>query len=106
MKAALVLGLAFAVGGVLGVFYFGTLWLVVRRLDRLRWPAVWLGVTGILRVAVVLVLFTLLVGTRWQRLAAALIGFIAARVVITRWLGRPVTASLRSGRRTVSRGGT
>ena len=92
MIGPLALGLAFALGGVLGAFYFGTLWLVVRRLDRLAWPAVWLGVTGIVRLAVVLVLLAVLVGTGWERLAAALVGFLAVRLVFTRWLGRPVVA--------------
>jgi F1F0 ATPase subunit 2 len=100
----LALGLAFAVGGVLGAFYFGTLWLVVRRLDRLAWPAVWLGVTGIVRLAVVVGLFALLVGT-WEQLAVALAGFLVVRVVLTRRLGRPARAPGRLGRgRMVPRG--
>jgi F1F0 ATPase subunit 2 len=91
---------------VLGTFYFGTLWLVVRRLDRLAWPAVWLGVTAILRLAVVLMLFALLVGTRWERLVIALVGFLAVRVVLTHWLGRPAEAPGRPRRdRMVTRGG-
>jgi F1F0 ATPase subunit 2 len=103
---ATALGLAFATGVVTGTFYFGTLWLVVRRLDRLAWPALWLGVTAILRLAVVLVLFALLVGTRWERLLIALVGFLAARIVLTRWLGRPGEAPRRPGRdRMVTRGG-
>lgn len=98
MNGVLLLGLAFVIGGALGVFYFGTLWLVVRRLDRLAWPALWIGLGGILRLAVVLVLFALLVGTRWERLLIALVGFLAARVVLTRWLGRPAEARRRPGR--------
>lgn len=107
MNDAAALALALAGGTLLGAFYFGTLWLVVRRLDRLAWPAVWLGATGILRLAVVLGLFALLVGPRWERLVVALAGFLAARVVLTRWLGRPAEAPRRPGRdRRVPRGGT
>jgi len=73
MNAAAALALALAGGTLLGAFYFGTLWLVVRRLDRLARPAVWLGVTGILRLAVVLGLFALLVGV------AALATYVPAR---------------------------
>jgi F1F0 ATPase subunit 2 len=104
LNEAAVLTLALVGGGIVGVFYFGTLWLVVRRLDHLAWPAAWLGVTGILRLAVVLALFALLVGTRWERLAAALVGFVAVRVVLTRWLGQPVAAGGRPRRR-MARGG-
>jgi F1F0 ATPase subunit 2 len=103
---AVALALALLTGALIGTFYFGTLWLVVRRLDRLAWPAVWLGVTGILRLALVLALFALLVGTRWERLAAALVGFVAVRVVLTRWLGQPVAADGRPRRRMASGGGT
>lgn len=90
MNDATALGLAFVAGLVLGTFYFGTLWLVVRRLHRVAWPAVWLGVSAFARLAVLLLLVTLLVGARWERLAIALVGFLAARVVLTRWLGRAV----------------
>ena len=107
LSDAAVLALALAVGTLLGVFYFGTLWLVVRRLDRLAWPTVWLGVTGILRLAVVLGLFALLVGARWDRLAVALAGFLAGRVVLKRRLGPPAEAPRRPGRdRMGTRGGT
>lgn len=107
MNDAVRLALALAGGTLLGAFYFGTLWLVVRRLDRLAWPAVWLGVTGILRLAVVLGLFALLVGTGWERLVVALAGFLVVRVVLTRWLGRPAEAPRRPGRdRRMTGGGT
>jgi F1F0 ATPase subunit 2 len=106
MNEVAVLALTVAAGAVLGVFYFGTLWLVVRRLDRLAWPAIWLAVTGILRLVVVVALFALLVGTRWDRLAAALVGFVAVRVVLTRRLGQPVAAQGPPRRRGASGGGT
>jgi F1F0 ATPase subunit 2 len=103
--AALALGLAG--GALLGAFYFGTLWLVVRRLDRLARPAVWLGVTAILRLAVVLALFALLAGARWERLVVALAGFLVVRAVLTRRLGRPARAARSPGREVmVTRGGS
>lgn len=89
MSAAGVLALAFSAGGALGLFYFGTLWLVVRRLPRVARPALWLGVTGALRLAVVLAFVYLLVDPRWDRLASGLLGFLTVRLVLTRRLGRP-----------------
>lgn len=106
MNSLVALGLAVAGGIVLGAFYFGTLWLVVRRLDRAAWPAAWLGVTGIVRLAAVIVLFALLVGPRWERLVAALAGFLAARVVLTRWLGRPASPQPAGRQRTIPGGGS
>jgi F1F0 ATPase subunit 2 len=98
------LALPFLAGVGIGALYFGTLWLVVRRLNRLARPAVWLGVTGILRLLVALGLFALLVDGQWARLVAALVGFLAVRVVLTRSVGltegRPghaVAAARQSG---------
>jgi F1F0 ATPase subunit 2 len=102
MADPLALVWAFAAGVALGAFYFGTLWLVVRRLDRLAWPAAWLGVTALLRLAVVLALFGLLAGARWERLVAALLGFVAVRIVLTRRLGRPASARIPERRRTAA----
>jgi F1F0 ATPase subunit 2 len=96
MSDALALLLALGGGALLGAFYFGTLWLVVRRLDRLSRPGVWLAVTGIVRLAAVLACLALLGGARWERLAAALAGFLAVRVVLTRRLGRPAQAPRRA----------
>ena len=73
--------------------------------QTLRRPAVWLGVSGIVRLAVVLGLLALLVGTRWERLMVAVVGFLAVRVVLTRRLGRP-GGGHPAARVTVTRDGT
>jgi hypothetical protein len=61
-------------------------------------------VTGILRLLVALGLFALLVDGQWARLVAALVGFLAVRVVLTRSVGlmeghpgRAVAPARRSG---------
>jgi F1F0 ATPase subunit 2 len=88
-EAPAALALSVAAGAALGGLYFASLWLVVRRLGRLARPALWLGVTSIVRLALLLGLATLLVGPRWERVIAALIGFVAVRLVLVRRLGRP-----------------
>ncbi|OGK99977.1 MAG: hypothetical protein A3I14_07795 [Candidatus Rokubacteria bacterium RIFCSPLOWO2_02_FULL_73_56] len=85
-------------GMLLGVFYFGALWLVVRRLPRVASPALLLGVTGLVRLAVVVTGFYLLVDERWARLASALVGFLAVRVALTRRLGGRVALPRGAGR--------
>jgi F1F0 ATPase subunit 2 len=91
MSVAVGLVLALGVGVALGVFYFGTLWLVVRRLPRAASPALWLGVTSALRLAVVLALVyalrPVLLAARWDWMVSALIGFVAIRMILTRRLG-------------------
>jgi F1F0 ATPase subunit 2 len=78
------LALWFVAGVGIGTLYFGTLWLVVRRLHRVARPALWLGATGIGRLVVALGLFALLIDGGWARLVAALVGFLAVRVALTR----------------------
>ena len=105
MNGALALGLPFVVGVVLGAFYFGTLWLVVRRLPRVSAPALLLGVTGLIRLAVVVAGFCVLVDEHWGRLASALLGFVATRVALTRRLGGRAAPPRGGGRGRIAAAG-
>ncbi len=81
------LTLAFVAGAGLGLLYFGGLWLTVRRLARARRPALLFLGSLVVRVAVLLGGLYLVMGEDWRRLLAALVGVIAARIVLTRRLG-------------------
>ena len=105
MNGALALGLACAIGVVLGAFYFGTLWLVVRRLPRVSAPALLLGVTGLVRLAVVVAGFYVLADDHWARLASALLGFVAARVALTRRVGGRAAPPRGGGRGRIASAG-
>jgi F1F0 ATPase subunit 2 len=88
MNEALTLGLA-GLGGIgLGAIFFGGLWWTVRRGVPSRRPALWLIGSLLLRMGVALGGFYLVAGGHWQRLVACLLGFVAARLVLTR-LARP-----------------
>lgn len=80
------MGLGFAAGLVAGVLYLLALWFTVKRAARTgdRWLLV---VSFLARAAVLLLAFYSLRGLGVQGLIAALIGFIAARWVMTRILG-------------------
>jgi F1F0 ATPase subunit 2 len=75
---------AFAAGLALGAFYFTALWRTVRKLPEAQSPAgVMLG-SFILRMAVVMAGFYLIMtGGHWERLAAAMIGFLIIRKILT-----------------------
>ncbi len=73
--------IALVVGIALGVFYFYGLWWTVRRLNSPH-AAILLPVSFLVRGAVVVGGFYLVMDGRWQSLLAALAGFIAARIVI------------------------
>jgi F1F0 ATPase subunit 2 len=90
--AIFLLALAFAAGSVLGVFYFTTLWQTVRRLpDEPRPLRLMLG-SFVVRLAVVLPGFYLIMSGHWERLAAALLGFILIRIICVSRFGRVAVA--------------
>lgn len=76
----------------LGATYFGALWWTVRELPKVRRPRSWLVGSFLLRMALALAVFYLLL--RWGILAmgAAMGGFLLARMV---WLGLSLRNSLR-----------
>lgn len=85
MAALLLAGLA---GAALGAFFFGGLWWTVRQtlspgLSPGR-AALWQLGSLLLRMAVTLLGFYVAGAGQWERMAACLAGFTAARFVVTR----------------------
>lgn len=78
-------------GIALGGFYFALLWLTVKYLATVRWPALWVMLSLILRMGGLLAGLYWITDGGWQRLVAALVGIIAVRVMFTRYL-RPLQA--------------
>jgi len=79
---------AFAAGLALGAFYFTALWRTVRQLPVANSPAILMLGSFILRMAVVIAGFYLIMCTgHWERLAAAMLGFIIVRKILTYRLG-------------------
>jgi len=85
MNDALVLMLAWLAGGVLGVIFFGGLWLTVRKSLASAKPALWVFGSLLLRMGVTMVGFYFVAGGDWQRLLSCLVGFVMARQFLTRW---------------------
>ena len=76
------------VGFALGLGFFGSLRWVIGRLPATRAPALWLAGTAALRIGLLLLVFILIGRGRWERFAAALIGFVIARGLALRLWGR------------------
>ncbi|MCK4391050.1 MAG: ATP synthase subunit I [Desulfobacterales bacterium] len=81
------IAIAFTAGIGLGVFYFGGLWLTVRRLPTARRPALLSLLSFFGRLGVVLFGFYLVMGPRWERLLVCLLAFLGTRVVLVRLWG-------------------
>jgi F1F0 ATPase subunit 2 len=86
MSPFLPLLLAFAAGLGLGLFYFGGLWLTVRRLPAWRHPVPLLLASFAARTAAVVLGFYFVMGGRWERALACLVGLLVMRFVLTAWL--------------------
>lgn len=78
---------AFTAGAALGLFFTLHLWGSVRRVTGT--DGITLSSVGgfIVRVTVVTAGFYLVMGGRWERLLAALLGFVLVREVMVRRLG-------------------
>lgn len=87
MNQAVLLALAFGGGLVVGLLYFGGLWFTVSYLPRARRPELVSLGSLVLRLALTLVAFYLIMGGRWERLLVALAGFVLMRTVLVRRLG-------------------
>lgn len=82
------LAASFFAGGLIGVFYFGGLWLTVKRIPTSGNPHLLLVSSFLLRMATALAAFYALIPWGWQALVAALLGLLISRQVLTRVNGR------------------
>ncbi len=84
MNESLILLLASMAGGVLGLIYFGGLWWTVRKGLASERPALLFFGSMVLRMSIVLPGFYFIAQAQWQRLLLCLLGFVIARLVVTR----------------------
>jgi F1F0 ATPase subunit 2 len=70
------------VGLVLGLFYYGSLWLILRKLPQFSHPAVWVGISLILRTLAVMLMLYILFSDSWQQLVLAVVGIIISRTLL------------------------
>jgi F1F0 ATPase subunit 2 len=88
MPETLHLIFALTVGMALGAFFSLHLWKSVHRMTDPSAGMMSSAVGFIVRMAVVVAGFTLVMNGRWERLLAALLGFVVVREVMVRRLGR------------------
>ena len=90
MNETLTLVPAWVTGGVLGTIFFGGLWWTVRKGVSSKKPALWFFGSLLLRMSIALGGFYFVSGGHWARLLACLLGFVMARLIVTRLTGPPV----------------
>lgn len=90
----LMLPVAAAAGGLLGLFFFGGLWWTVHRAFDSPRPAMWVGGSLLLRLAFVIAGFVVVSADDWRRALSCLLGFWVGRwLAVRRATSHPVEPS-------------
>ncbi len=85
MSEILNMVMAFIAGLALGMFFFGGLFFTVRKAVNAKIPAIWFFTSFFLRVSVVMLGFYYISPAGWQPLVISVLGFIVARLVVTKY---------------------
>ena len=85
MTETLKLMLACIAGVAIGVLFFGGLWWTLRRTLWSKVPALWFLGSLLVRMAIALTGFYFVSNRHWERLLACLLGFLLARLMVTRF---------------------
>jgi F1F0 ATPase subunit 2 len=96
MTETLTLVLTWVAGGGLGAIFFGGLWWTTNQGISSEQPALWFFCSLALRMSIVMAGFYYVGSGHWERLLLCLLGFVMARLVVTR-LTRPPIAHHISG---------
>jgi len=84
MNETLTLILALMAGVLLGALFFGGLWWTVRKGVSSKRPTFWFCGSLLLRMSVTLTAFHFIADGHWERLLVCLLGFLIARLIVTR----------------------
>lgn len=98
MNEILAGGLAAAAGLLLGAICFGGLWWTVRKGVASPRPVLWFAGSLLVRMGIVLPGFYFVGGGGLQSLLACLLGFLTARLLVTRLTGGRQKATAEPGR--------
>ncbi|MDZ7700434.1 MAG: ATP synthase subunit I [Deltaproteobacteria bacterium] len=83
------LTVSFLMGAGLGIFYFGGLYWTIQRLPGAKVPGYWILGSFLVRSALCVAGFYVIMGDDWKKLMAGLAGFFLVRVISVRWV-KPV----------------
>jgi F1F0 ATPase subunit 2 len=81
------ISIAFAAGLLLGLFYFGSLWLTVQNLFKVKRPAMLSIGSFFARTGLTLGGFFIVMSGHWERALACMLGFLVMRKVLTNRYG-------------------
>ena len=83
-------GLAFLWGVILGLFYFGGLWVTLKMMSRKERPKRWLAFSYMVRLAGALAGFWVVVQKDPMAFIFTFMAFFVVRIILTRILGHKI----------------
>ena len=95
MNEALILAGSLLAGVLLGAFFFGGLWWTIRTGSPSQWSGLLFSASLLIRMAVAVTGFYLVSHGDWRKLVACLVGFLLARIAVTRLIRLPSAKSTR-----------
>ncbi len=96
MNDGLTLIFACVAGMLLGGLFFGGLWWTIRKCVVTEYPARWMLGSAVTRMSITLAGFYFVSAGQFKPLLACLVGFIAARLLVTRLTRPAMRASAKS----------
>ncbi|NGP89868.1 ATP synthase subunit I [Fodinibius halophilus] len=81
--------IAIVSGAIVSVFYFGGLWLTLRKIAEYKFSYLLILVSFVIRITLLLLVFYLLLQYHWAYLGLALMSFLIVRQVLLLKLGNP-----------------
>lgn len=82
MNDLLILAVALIIGMLLGLFYFGGLWMTIHKIPSSRSPMLLTIGSFLLRAGIVIGVFYLVAQGQWLRVIICLIGFLVMRTIL------------------------
>jgi F1F0 ATPase subunit 2 len=95
MNETLIMGGSLLAGILLGAFFFGGLWWTIRMGPPSEWSGLVFAGSLLLRIAVSVTGFYLVSHGDWRKLVVCLVGFLLARIAVTRIIRLPSSKNAR-----------
>jgi F1F0 ATPase subunit 2 len=106
MNELLSLAIALITGVFIGGIYFGALWWTVKKGSLSKQPGLWFLGSLLFRTSLALAGFYLIARDHWENLFVCLLGFVIARLIVTRFtrvVGKPTDLALEANHAPYSR---
>jgi F1F0 ATPase subunit 2 len=89
MNDVISLSVVLMAGILIGGFFFGGLWWTIQNGLTSKNPALWFFGSTLLRLSAALAGFYFIAGTDWRKLLICMLGFLIARLLVTRLTRTP-----------------